>query len=361
MHAARPVSLHPPVLTTGAPGLSIKAPGRLVWAGIAGVVVVMAAVAGWALLANGPPSSKEQDRMAREWLARNKADLMESACIRNFPYATNPVNVDAWNSNTRAWLDALVAGGVYESRGTNASGSLVYAHGPNSERHIRDGRLCLADDVELREVALQEQAGGDDRVARLSVGFGWTGVPAFASSGRVGQVLGDKLTARSETLLLVRKDGDWAEAAPGDLFALAEQLAGKPASVQRAASPNADSGFDIGRWLSGLFAFGSGPAQTAEAFYRALEEGKIQDAVELVHPAERSPATDEKIQLLLTTQRMNAPANSSGSFPLKAVVVREDETSAVVRMEVDRPGGRQRTEQRIRLLKHEGRWYVSLQ
>ena len=354
--STQPLTPSPPVHRSGAPNVSTKAPRRVLWAGMAALVLVTGAVAGWALLANGAPSSNDQDRLARDWLARNKDELMQSACIRNFPYATNPVNVDPWNTNTRVWLEALVAGGVYESRGTNTSGSLVFAHGPNAQRHIRNGRLCLADDVQVGDVTLQPQGGGDDRFARLSVAFAWTGVPEFAKDGRVGQELGSKLSPRSEMLVLVRKDGDWAEAAPADLLA----LAGKAPAASAAAAPSAGSGFDIGRWFSGLFAFGSGPAQTAEAFYQALEQGKIKDALALIHPAQRSPEVDEKMQLMMTTARMKA-ATDSTAFPTNAVVVQEDETSALVRMELDRADGRMKTEQRIRLLKHEGRWYVSLQ
>lgn len=355
----QPVASSPPVSRSDVPGVStfsVHGPRRMLWAGMAALVLVMAAVTGWALLANGAPSSKDQDRLAREWLARNKEDLMQAACIRNFPYATNPVNVDPWNTNTRVWLEALVTGGVYESRGTNTAGSLVFAHGPNAQRHIRNGRLCLADGVEVSDVTLQPQDGGDDRLARLSVGFGWTGVPEFAKGGRVAQELGNKLSPRSEMLVLIRKEGDWAEAAPADLLA----LTGKSRVAAAASSTTTATGFDIGRWLSGLFAFGGGPAQTAEAFYQALEQGKIKDALALIHPAQRSPEVDEKMQLMMTTARMKAATDSS-AFPTNAVVVQEDETSAVVRMEIDRADGRMKTEQRIRLLKHDGRWYVSLQ
>lgn len=121
------------------------------------------------------------------------------------------------------------------------------------------------------------------------------------------------------------------------------------------------AGLDLARWFSVGPPAGQGLSATATtvAFYRALGQGNTEDALALIHPAQRAPGTDGKIAVYLSTQNPNRAGEAAGPMTFKAVVERENDTSATVRITFE--GSARGTQSEwLELLKHEGRWFVSL-
>lgn len=332
------------------PGLSkVGRAGPLVWGALGLTVLLAIGAVVWALLGPGLPSAADQDRIAKAWLARQQEGLLQRACLTNFPYQRNPVALNPFDTQSQAWLDALVDAGVYERRDSQG-GSLMYAHGPKAAAHIRGSRLCLASGVEVRELRLEEIPQAKGKAARLHFEVIWTGQPDFAARPPVSEQIGPRVKPRSETLMLVRRDSGWAEGDLSDLAALGGDR--KPAA---SAVAQAGSGPGFLAWLSNLFSFGGGPASVAKDFSLAVTQGRAADALALIHPADRNPTIDAKLAQLIEAQA----AQRRASITVDAEVLRQAESEAVVRIQIFSNGELQKNDT-LRLRKHEGRWYVRM-
>lgn len=374
-NAAQPA---PTPASTAAPA-PVPNPGRpgrpstktLLWGGV-GTATLAVAIGGgvwaWSFMQHRPPSEAEQTALATQWLTQNKEQLLQKSCLSNFPYQKSPVSVSAWNNDTRAWMDALVAGQVYQSTGTDAYNNQIYEHGPQAGRHIRRNRLCLADAVKLDSTELKpageaEQAVLDKtedgrRFARLSLRYSWDGLPAFATTSPVSDEWPNSMKNTEADLTLYRGDDGWREATDADQRRLRQQIAAirDQDRPQPSATSSSGSGFDIGRWFSQLFSFGSGPEQVATAFIEAMAAGDVDTALGHLHPQQRSATTDSKIRMAMEMKRQDRSTEREVER-VTSEVQNQTDTMANVLVVVHYSDGRQEKE-RVKLRQHQGTWYV---
>lgn len=343
----------------------------LAWSGIGAVALAVSiggGVWGWQHFQKQPPGVEDQRTVAQRWIDQNKAELLRRTCLNNFAYRQPQVTVSPWNSGTRAWLDALVAGNVYLSNGTDAYGNFVYAHGPEAAKYIQGGSLCLADSVNLEktelvnaseaEQALLSKTEDGFRFATMTLTYGWAGLPDFANAPPVSNAWPGGMKNTRVDLTLYRGEQGWREASEADKRLLRQQIIAVREAERQTAS-SSGSGFSLGQWFSQLFSFGSGPDQVAVVFTEAMANGDVKAALSQLHPEQRSEATDAKIGMAIEMKRQ---ANSQAGFELSHVdaeVERQTEDRAVVQVLVNFKNGRQQRE-RVTVQRHNGKWYVVL-
>lgn len=348
-----------------------RVPRAALWGGVGAVGLALVVGLGawaWTALRHGPPNAAEQQAVAERWLQGQQDRLLRGTCLSNFPYRQSTVSVAGWNSDTKAWLDALVAGGVYQANGNDAYGNWLYAHGPEAQRHIRRGQLCLANAVKLSQTALkspsaQEQALLDRvpdgrRFAQITVTYAWDALPAFATQPPVADEWPSAMKNTTAEVLLFRDDErGWREATASDERRLNEQVAALDAPARGNTQAQAGGGFDLGAWFSRLFSFGSGPDRVAEQFMRSVAEGNVEAAVAHLHPAQRSQATDAKIGMAIAMKTQERGTTAPSIDRIETEVERQTEESATVRVVVHYANGRNDRD-RMQLRRHDGRWYV---
>lgn len=351
-----------------APRINTK---TLVWSGIGAAALLVSiggGVWGWQYFQKQPPSVGDQVAVAQQWLDRNKADLLRRACLNNFAYRQSQVSVAAWNRETRVWLDALVAGDVYSSNGTDAYGNYLYVHGPKASKYIQGGSLCLADAVNLEktelvasgetEKALLSKTEDGHRFAAMTVTYGWANLPDFANAPPVSNAWPGGMKNTRAELTLYRGDDGWREASEADKRLLRQQMMAVRNADRQTASDSGAS-FSLGRWFGQLFSFGGGPDRVAVTFTEAMATGDVKTALGQLHPEQRSDTTDAKIGMAIEMKRQ---ATNRAGFELSHVdaeVERETDERAVVQVVVNFKNGHQERE-RVTLQRHNGTWYVVL-
>ena len=193
-----------PTPSTTAPGARKASPARAtvpavrsrtLFIGVAAVVVLGAAAAAAAMFIGGPqaPKQSELDAAGAFWLGVHQPELMESACLSNFNYTADPVLVNSYDGLTRNWLDTHVRAGVYTAPVPIGPYQLRYAHGPQAQKYIRNGRLCLAQSLQVASVAPGDDAAAwnlpadkvpsavRDVLTQAHVTLRWQGLAAWAS------------------------------------------------------------------------------------------------------------------------------------------------------------------------------------
>lgn len=302
----------------------------LLWGAGAGVLLLLLIIAGgvwWLLGRNQGPSPAQADAIAQAWLQKAQPELMQKACLRNFNYSANPVFVNAFDTQTQAWLNTLVKAGIYTAGRPVQNGffqQIRYAHGPNAPTFIRNGALCVASGVAIAEVrvmepkAVQAELGGRSPLfksglppdwAVLKVRWQWKDLAPWASEPAVVAQFGDLQPQPFELLAHAGPQG-WTLSSPLELdAALAQQpMAGErlgrqsgafgfslPENPQTAetAAPSGDAG-GLLAWVQGLFGAGasSGAAEASLRYIRDIEAGKFDDAYALLAPGMQAAGRD---------------------------------------------------------------------
>lgn len=242
---AKPQQTYPPGVGAGAaqtptdPTAALRKPARrgLLIGAIVGVLVIVLVVVGLALTLGGDarPSGGEVKSLTQQWLEQRRDALIANACLGNFNYSQNPVQVAAWDTDTQQWMATLVKAGVYNApqqiQGGFGGPNLSYSYGPKAAQYIRNGQLCLASGITIGKVELapekkvlgdlEQQAGSvahiDQRlleqVALAKVTLAWEGVPDWADSPTVrAQWQAQPMT--HEVRLYHEKNGRWTLASP---------------------------------------------------------------------------------------------------------------------------------------------------
>lgn len=245
---ARPAASSAPPPAPPPDGATARAPRRgLLIGGIIAVVAVaiIAVVLALTLGSGATPSGGQAKKLAQQWLDQHRDALMAGACLANFNYGQNPVDVASWDTSTQQWLATLVAAGVYSTPQKVQSGytpMLRYAYGPSAVQYIRNGQLCLARGVDIAKTELLtgKQAleaaqvppsvrVGDAllaKVADIKITLAWQGVPAWANAPIVQQQWMQLPNQMEHTVMLYhRKDAGWTLATPEDQQRWAQELA----------------------------------------------------------------------------------------------------------------------------------------
>ncbi len=219
--------------------LALRKPAKrgLLLGVIAGALVIVLLVVGLtlALAGNARPSAGEVKSLAQQWLEQRRDALMANACLANFNYSQNPVQVAAWDTGTQQWMATLVKAGVYNApeqiQGGFGVTNLSYSYGPKASQYIRNGQLCLASGITIGKAELvpekkvlgdlEQQTGSVahinqrllEQVALAKVTLAWEGVPNWADSPTVrAQWQAQPMTR--EVHLYHEKNGRWTLASP---------------------------------------------------------------------------------------------------------------------------------------------------
>jgi len=329
-HCGAPMR-HVPIPTSATqpavPPVAAPRQGWGVWllaATMAALLVVAGILAWWVFGRNPGPTQAQADAAAAAWLQQHQSQLQQAACVRNLDYAQDPLLVNAFDQNTRQWLDALVRVGVYTGPRVVRYGffeQLQYRYGPQAARYIRDGALCVAPALAVSRVqvvganapALPERLPGAGKLpagwALAAVQLQWQGLAPWAEQPPFAARFTQLQTGLRQTIVL-RQDGQgWRLATPAEELGLnmqrgaeaagagvdqaARQLGqmlngvvqafgGAPASMPQPRAERQSSGFFA--WLRDLFTFGDPAAKLPRRFYTAVAQGQMQQAYALLGP-----------------------------------------------------------------------------
>lgn len=135
-------------------------PKKAIYAGAALVaVVVLGGGAMYFLLQ--PPAATASTLLAAAKAGYGKTTtdaFKRELCLANTDYSKSTFNADQNDATTQAWMNALVAAGLYsppvtiESSGLFSRILLQYVATPELEKYREGSRLCLAKDVEIADV-----------------------------------------------------------------------------------------------------------------------------------------------------------------------------------------------------------------
>ncbi len=303
-------------------------------AGLAGVVVLAGAgTAAWMFLGRiRPPSKADMEAIGTNWLNAHRAALLDSACLTNFPYATDPVYVANYDAATRNWLDTLVRAGVYAGPTPNGPFQVRYTHGPQAAAYVRAGRLCLAQGPKLlqtsiRPASLQDlQAQGLGELAQhkgtlehlrmLHLSLGWQQVAPFAGWPQVHQADPQFNTAPEGDLLLIDTREGWKDASdPANTATVGpalRKLEGAPEQPINSQPAAAQSG-GLFSWLRNLFSFGHPERKLPSEFFEDVQSANYDGAYALLGPQMQIVGRDKmRMGLSLQHEALNQEGGVAG-------------------------------------------------
>ena len=208
--------------------------------GVLGGLVVFAGLALWLLGHGGGPSGAELEAAGKQWLSGHAQTLLQDACLHDMDYAADAVFIDDADQETRRWMDTLVAAGVYAAPQPLRRGPVVqwkYAHGSQAGRFIRDGQLCVADGVAVRDVravprediaAVEGLPAGvhwprDWALARVNLR--WKGLAPWAGQPGVRARFPGLARDRHHDIILVKRGKAWDLPSPMEQVGIALRLA----------------------------------------------------------------------------------------------------------------------------------------
>lgn len=357
-----------------APAINLPSLNRKTLLVVFGVAVVTTAIGlgawAWSAIKNNPPNTRQQQALAQQWIDSNQDRLLRNTCLTNFPYQNRTVIVSSWNRDTVAWMDELVAGNVYVSRGQDRFGHFSYEHGPAAQQHIKGSSLCLATGVRLEQAALLPLDPNPARAASLrktregkrlelmEVRYAWDGIPAFAQSPGIYREWPAAMRNTTTQITLYRGDDGWREATQADLARAVAEFEGRTSG---STVQTAGSGPGFGDWFGQLFSFGgSSPERIAREFFETMLNGQINQTMELIHPSQRSPETDAKLIMALGGVMNQVPANARSGVRIESTLENRQGETAMVTVKITYRNGDTLTE-RIPLRQHNGKWYVVME
>ncbi|MBT9166237.1 MAG: hypothetical protein DDT25_00920 [Chloroflexi bacterium] len=360
-------------LPSTTPTISLSKLNRKTLFAVVGTAVLTTVIGlgawGWAAMKNSPPNTRQQLALAQQWIDTNQDRLLRNTCLTNFPYQKRTVTVSAWNQNKVAWMDELVAGNVYVSRGQDRFGNFLYEHGPAAQQHIKGSSLCLATGVRLEQTELLPLDTNPTRAADLrktregkrlklmQVRYAWDGIPSFAQSPRVASKWPSGMRNTTTQITLYRGDDGWREATQADVARAVAEFDGRSSG-----SPvqTTGSGPGFGDWFGQLFSFGSSsPERTAREFFEAISNGQVNQAIERIHPSQRSQATDAKLAMAIEMQRSDLLQDNRRVTHVESVLENRQGEAALVAVKLTHNNGSISTE-RVKLEQHNGKWYIMM-
>lgn len=145
-----------PSLPGVSPGLSKK----VIYAAVGAVaVLVVGAGAGYLLLKAPAATASTLLAAAKTGYGKEATDrLARELCLSNIDYSERAFNAGENDRRTQAWLNALVAAGLYSPPVTISSGGyfaqtlLQYVPTPELGKYRQGNRLCVAKDVSITDV-----------------------------------------------------------------------------------------------------------------------------------------------------------------------------------------------------------------
>ena len=270
-----PVAAAPQVAFSNPPSLLV---GKIVKIG--GIAVALLALLGggvwWLTKAPSPPDASALSAL----LNSDQAATEQRVCLDNFAYDKNPVTIAQYDTNTKQWLDALAAAGVYSPAETVTSGGgwfsqtqYKYTQTAAGLKAVRNGKLCFASGIALDKVSYSEPEKRADKtfvearyIYHYSNPAAWVSQPAIAKAepARLGK------TRFDDTVVLMLDKDKWrlasaqdlrkthaGQASHNSLFDLSTLGQGAPDAESDTAAPPAGGVFDsIKRLFSG---FGGNP------------------------------------------------------------------------------------------------------
>ena len=270
-----PVAAAPRVAFSNSPSLPV---GKIVKIG--GIAVALLALLGggvwWLTKAPSPPDASALSAL----LNSDQAATEQRVCLDNFAYDKNPVTIAQYDTNTKQWLDALAAAGVYSPAETVTSGGgwfsqtqYKYTQTAAGLKAVRNGKLCFAIGIALDKVSYSEPEKRADKtfvearyIYHYSNPAAWVSQPAIAKAepARLGK------TRFDDTAVLMLDKDKWrlasaqdlrkthaGQASHNSLFDLSTLGQGAPDAESDTAAPPAGGVFDsIKRLFSG---FGGNP------------------------------------------------------------------------------------------------------
>lgn len=205
--------------------------------------------------------------------------VQAKTCLNNFEYSKSPVNLNGYDSNTRAWLDFLVEAGIYSSSGRIVDMSSFfpqefwrYQHGEKAAEYIKDGRLCFATKLEVKGVQFQEINRSREKPFVVgSVSYDFVDRAPWSKSEEVVRRFGDKLSTPGDLDVFLRlEENSWRIRKPtaSELSALK-----KRASAEK---ETASSGF-----MDRIFSFFQGAPETSILGKWQVDTGLVPVVIEI--------------------------------------------------------------------------------
>ena len=147
---------------------------KIIYAGAA-LAVVLVLGGGAMYFVSQPPSASASTLLAAAKAGYNKSTISQfkgELCVSNIDYSKNIFNAGEYDQNTQAWLNAMVAAGLYSPPVMVNSGNffsrnlLQYVATPELEKYREGTKLCAAKEVEIAEIIniekpIEESLGRD--------------------------------------------------------------------------------------------------------------------------------------------------------------------------------------------------------
>lgn len=161
-----------------------------------------------------PPATPEAFTEAiNSYLRSHQGQFKEQACLRNFPYGTNPVITSAVDGTTNHWLQLLVQAGLYTQPEQLRDGfwpNLRYRLTSKGQASIQGNRLCLAQGLKVATIdnITQPETLVDIVTSRASFHTQLDGKADWVTSEILQQLPGQG-GGNSLKLLMMVQDGHW--------------------------------------------------------------------------------------------------------------------------------------------------------
>lgn len=327
---------------------------------VAAVVVITLAWGAWNYFDSPRPTEKNFIQAIEKHAARVPLFIDRLTCDASLPYQTNPLRVDYYDTRPKAWMDSLVAAGVYNAPEQQQAAGLLYrvwltySLTEQGKQSIRSNMLCVASGIKVtRIIAHQEQRKrGSHQVVRVRFAYEYQSLAPWAQRPEVQQILSKKFRMKDmeqQELLVAAKDG-WQ--VTGD--ALLDRAYG---AEDRKSAGTDEQGF-ISRMLRALgdIFSGSGPEAVAQSFYEAIERGDIDKAQSLLSEQVYVLADKRKIRAALLQQ--SEQARHFGGISKIETKMEEHAAYARVSTRVVFGNGREARE-RLKLVKEDGAWKIA--
>jgi len=263
------VAAAPASASAEAPVVEITAPVAPHRAGkgaalIAGGVLAVFAIAGGMvyLTADEAASPELFAKAINSYYDQNPAAAAKLLCAADLQLAENPVSVSDFDSRRRATMDSLVAAGLYSppevqtTRSFFSTQTYRYSRTDVGNRAVKDGKLCVAPAIQVKNVRYNQQAPGAKLAALFHYGFKqpepWLKADLAERVTRSLDLDGERLA------VLELRDGKWVMTSDDPRVARSV-AAGRLAAPQQSLAQRVRSWFRTGNPLIGQWRITNSP------------------------------------------------------------------------------------------------------
>ena len=258
------VPLRPAAAAAAAPApTAARRAGKLAFLAAGGVLAVFGVVGGLAYLTADEAASPEVFAKAiGKYYETNPAAEARLRCVADLDLEKDPVAVRGFESRRRATMDELVAAGLYAPPEVQSSGgffsmqSYRYQRTDAGSRVIKDGKLCVAPAIEVRNVRFEQGAAGSTMAAQFQYDLKR---PEPWFKGELARQLGRSLPLEKENFAVLElRDGKWVMSSDTARFARAV-AAGRTAVPAQSLGQRVQSWFRTGNPLIGQWRITNSP------------------------------------------------------------------------------------------------------